>query len=379
MAQDSAISGALNVSLATIAVMIAFVSIAIYNSIELLFVVVLTFKRRSGVYFFSILVATIGIFLNAIGYTCKYFRLIPIDIISATLILIGWCSMITGQSVVLYSRLHLVVRDPRRIRWVLILIITNAIILHIPIIVLVYGANSSNPGPFIPIYSIYEKVQLTVFFVQELIISGLYVYETFHILKPADTLKAKSRRTVLTHLIYVNIIVILLDITLLGIEYSGHYEIQTSYKAALYSVKLKLEFSILNRLIMVIKGNNSQTSNTHSHPNHSMPLDTLVHRHQHDRPSGGATHSSCNAYSITNNQLFTDIEGNSTSVMKTTEVIIERSRSTGLPGDDDSMGDKSGKEIEGLEAVEGLPQAGRIPKGPPSVSSSEAAFAKAGY
>ncbi|WP_254516611.1 hypothetical protein, partial [Salmonella enterica] len=58
------------------------------------------------------------------------------------------------------------------------MIIANAICLHPPIIVLVYGVNSSNPGPFQFPYSIFEKIQLTVFFVQEITISALYVWET---------------------------------------------------------------------------------------------------------------------------------------------------------------------------------------------------------
>jgi hypothetical protein len=53
----------------------------------------------------------------------------------------------------------------------------------------------------------------------------------------------------MTHLIYVNVIIVVLDIAILGLEYSGLYDIQTVYKGFVYSVKLKFEFSILNRLI----------------------------------------------------------------------------------------------------------------------------------
>lgn len=85
--------------------------------------------------------------------------------------------MITGQSVLLYFRLHIVVKNQKQIRFVLIMIIFNAIWLDIPIIVLVYGSNSSNPEPFVGAYPIFEKLQLTVYFVQETIVSALYPEE----------------------------------------------------------------------------------------------------------------------------------------------------------------------------------------------------------
>jgi hypothetical protein len=42
---------------------------------------------------------------------------------------------------------------------------------------------------------------------------------------------------------------VFLDLSILGLEYSGLYDIQTAYKGLVYSVKLKLEFSILDRLV----------------------------------------------------------------------------------------------------------------------------------
>jgi len=165
------------------------------------------------------------------------------------MIVIGWCCMVTGQSVVLYSRLHLVVRDYNTLRWVLIMIITNGIICHTPITVLIYGANSGNPGPFVTPYSIYEKIQITIFFLQESVISGIYVFSIVRLLQPAGDVQSKRTRTAMVHLIYINVIIILLDLSLLATEYAGHYEIQTIYKGALYSVKLKLEFRILNQLV----------------------------------------------------------------------------------------------------------------------------------
>jgi hypothetical protein len=58
------------------------------------------------------------------------------------------------------------------------------------------------------------------------------------------------------HLIAVKIIIIIMDITLLGIEYADQYQIQTTYKGALYSIKLVMEFSTLEQLCGYLKGRN---------------------------------------------------------------------------------------------------------------------------
>ena len=50
------------------------------------------------------------------------------------------------------------------------------------------------------------------------------------------------------HLIVVNIVVMLLDTTILALVYAGYYDILASYQSFVYSAKLKLEFTILNRL-----------------------------------------------------------------------------------------------------------------------------------
>jgi hypothetical protein len=231
---DHGISTEFNPSQSTAMIMASFASIALYNVIELTFIIVATFKRKRGLYFWSFVVASWSIIPYTLGFLFKFFAVIDIRVIALTMIAVGWCGMITGQSVVLYSRLHLVVQDQRVLRGVLVMIITNALICHVPVIVLLYGANSDNPDPYVNPYSIFEKVQITIFFLQEVIISGLYIWSTWTALKPGGSILAKDLRSAMKHLIWINAAIVLLDLTLLATEYSGHYEIQTLYKAALY-------------------------------------------------------------------------------------------------------------------------------------------------
>ncbi|KAJ5092307.1 hypothetical protein NUU61_007177 [Penicillium alfredii] len=238
-------------------VVTATLAIALYNTIELTFLLFLTFKRHKGLYFWSFLVATWGISIYAIGFILKDFVLAN-SYLSVTLIIIGWCAMVTGQSMVLYSRLHLIVQQRNTFRLVLGMIIVNAIILHIPVIILCYGANSTHFRDYVLPYAIYEKIQVTLFFIQESIISGIYVYETCKMLRAGagmflDELHQEATRRLMLHLIYVIIIVALLDISILALEYAGRFTAQTAVKALVYSVKLKLEFDILNRLADLVQ------------------------------------------------------------------------------------------------------------------------------
>jgi hypothetical protein len=235
-------------------VVAVFLSIAIYNFIELNFIILATFKRKGGLYFWSFIMATWGIPPYCIGFLLKNFLPDTNSYIYVTLIVVGWWPLVTGQSMVLYSRLHLVLRKPAWLRAVLIMIIVNAVICYVPTTVMVYGANSSNPGPFITPYSIYEKIQVTIFFIQEMTISGLYIFSTTKILRIDAVTGRNESRDVMRHLIAVSVIVVILDITILAFEYANLYYLQTSYKGLAYSVKLKIEFSILNRLIVVTQG-----------------------------------------------------------------------------------------------------------------------------
>jgi hypothetical protein len=55
------------------------------------------------------------------------------------------------------------------------MIVINVYILHFPVTVLFLSNNAGNPKPFLKLFIIYKKIQLTGFYNQEFIISGLYI------------------------------------------------------------------------------------------------------------------------------------------------------------------------------------------------------------
>lgn len=238
---------------ATLLAVTAFLSIALYNFFELNTIVYTTFKRRSGLYFWSFLISTNGIAPYAIGFLLKDLDLSPSVYIDISLIIVGWVCMVTGQSFVLYSRLHLVMREREKLRLVLIMIIVNGICCHVPGTILVFGANSAHPDRWLKPYNVFEKIEVTLFFIQETILSGIYIYQTLGFFRLESALHGKAAAKLMMHLIWINVLIIILDSSIISLEYANFYNMQTAVKGLVYSIKLKLEFKVLNDLIELTK------------------------------------------------------------------------------------------------------------------------------
>ncbi|KAF2480995.1 hypothetical protein BDY17DRAFT_254507 [Neohortaea acidophila] len=238
-------------------------ALALFNAIELLFLIFTTFKRYSGLYFWSLVVASAGILPYVISILCEYFTLTN-QLAGEVLSTFGWPMMVTGQSLVLYSRLGVVLgpehhRILRPVKW---MIIIDGIVFHISTQVVMFGAYNAHPArEWALAYKYIEKIQMTGFTVQELIISGLYVWRTLDILKTVDDASGRSRRRrrTMMELFSINAVIIILDIALLVVEYQNRHVIEQSLKGFVYSFKLKLEFAVLRKLVD-ISGQRSRAS-----------------------------------------------------------------------------------------------------------------------
>jgi hypothetical protein len=246
-------------------------ALSLYNAIELLLLIFTTFTAYHGLYFWSLLVATTGLIPYAVGVVLLYFRLTH----SAAGLVInnyGWWTTITGQSVVLYSRLGVVLGrgNERILRYVKWMIIVDAILYHVTTTVVVFGSYYASPPakePFSRAYIYVEKIQMTGFCVQEFIISGLYLWKTMDIVKtqaqPAQPARSGSTASeqssgnkkrvarLMGQLFVINIVIVAMDIALLVVEYKDLHIPEVAFKGLCYSVKLKLEFAVLSRLVEV--------------------------------------------------------------------------------------------------------------------------------
>ncbi|VTT80086.1 unnamed protein product [Fusarium fujikuroi] len=233
-------------------------TLSLYNAIELLTLISLTFKRRSGLYFWSILIASFGIIPYCLGWLVVYFDLTH-DYVGMIIETVGWVLVISGQSVVLYSRLHLIVTDVKILRAVLIMIIINGLVWHTTMTVLLFGSEyspSDNRKGFNNIFNIMEKISMSIFYLQELIISGLYIWKSMEILRTAFG----NTKSMLYKLFTINFVIILMDIALVAIEFHDLYVWEQGIKLVTYSIKLKLEFAVLSELIEFVRNRSGTRS-----------------------------------------------------------------------------------------------------------------------
>lgn len=228
-----------------------------YNALELIILIFFTFSKFSGLYFYSLLVASICVIPYSLGFLFKFMMITTGDSkwLAVTFITIGWYGMVTGQSVVLWSRLHLLVQGEKGIwtlRWTKWMICINAVILHIPTTVLTYGSNGNlSTETFVRGYNVMEKIQMCGFFIQEVILSALYIQAAARLLR--NSMRPDANKF-LWQLLGINVIIIVMDLGLLSVEAASLYLYETIIKGTIYSVKLKLEFAILGKLIHFVGG-----------------------------------------------------------------------------------------------------------------------------
>ena len=158
--------------------------------------------------------------------------------------------MVSGFSVVLYSRLHLVIRSQRTLRLVLAMIITDAFLFHVPTVVFQYGTSyKKTHEKYLPYMAPMERVQVLGFSIQEVLISAIYIYATLQMLK--GSFNKKIRQT-MAFLILIQVIVILCDVVVISLDYAQYFTLKAVIHSFVYAFKLQLEFVILNQFRDVI-------------------------------------------------------------------------------------------------------------------------------
>ncbi|KAI0814004.1 integral membrane protein [Xylaria sp. FL0064] len=253
--------------------MAAFAGISFYIGAELNVSLFMFFKRRRGLYFWSCALASWGIILQTLFIILADFEIWTDLKGSITFIYLSWILMVVPQSWVLYSRLYLLMQHDNMLRWVRAALIFTSIVFGVTTIPLGILAQAVKPS-LVPVNAVWDRLQTTVFFVQETALSILYMWQTRKHLRDMSPLleqsnlsidsattraKTSKTKTMLQQLFYINVLIISLDIALLGVQYASLFYLQGAFKPAIYGVKLKLEFVILNRLVKSIAHSNVST------------------------------------------------------------------------------------------------------------------------
>lgn len=227
-----------------------FIALAWCNAIDLIVFCLNTFRRYAGVYFWSLFVSSISVIPFGLGYLLKMFGITFTNYyLEIAIADISWSALVTGQSLVLWSRLHLVLQNRYILRGLLYLIIFDGILLHTSAAALEFATNALPHNNSVSLaFEIIERIQLVWFCLQELLISCIYIVATVKLLSLDE---CTSSRGILFQLIVVNVIIMVLDMAIVAIQYSDFFTFQVTFKVLVYSIKLKLEYAILGRLVKV--------------------------------------------------------------------------------------------------------------------------------
>ncbi|KAF2649531.1 hypothetical protein K491DRAFT_708071 [Lophiostoma macrostomum CBS 122681] len=288
--------------------MAAFVGISWYICVETNIRLFVTFARRRGLYFWSCLLCSWGVLIQPLATILTDFAMWKDKYVAMVVIYVSWWIMVVPQSFVLYSRLYLVMHNQVRLRCVLYFIMFNSVVFSVPTMVMGILAQTSMSATLGAPYLVWDKLQLTVFFVQETILSMLYILETRKRLQNSTKVRQDDKsREVFKHLIYINIFVILLDCSLLGLSYANLFYVQSAYKPCVYGVKLRVEFAVLNRLISSVQ------SASHSSYGHGDGCKSSSHRSERSHTEIMDNHE-------TSSEADPDYDGR--GILQTTEISV---------------------------------------------------------
>ncbi|OJJ59821.1 hypothetical protein ASPSYDRAFT_901272 [Aspergillus sydowii CBS 593.65] len=218
---------------------VSLLAISAYNILELLWWIFDFFKRWSGLYFWSILAGALSMGAFTAVTIHSTFRDDSPMVDGICLALLYPCVQ-TAAALVLYSRLHLITQG-RILTFTRWLIIVSCIGLYIPYIVMMSGISTGDRRFY---RSQQVKVTaITCSLVRELFICGIYIYESLQQIKAIVVIKGRTGRRVMIHLILANAAVVGIDVILL---------MTLPYTCVSQTLKLKIEFGILNKLLELL-------------------------------------------------------------------------------------------------------------------------------
>ena len=134
--------GGIELSLPRVALIAAFTALGWTNGLEVIVQALITFKRYRTLYFWSIIISSFGALLHGVGSVLKLFDVVKAQLAPALVLYFGWFFMVVGHSVVLYSRLHLIVSDRRLLTVVKYLILCGPVLAGLVELVISIGVST---------------------------------------------------------------------------------------------------------------------------------------------------------------------------------------------------------------------------------------------
>jgi hypothetical protein len=170
--KDEMISG--NDALATA----AFTAMGLLCGLEMLALVGDRFRRWSGLYFWSLIIATLAIISVNIS-NILYYWVLKDSCPGITLLfeVPGYLLYVPFEFLILYSRLHLVQTGGKTKRFVLAAIFIEWVVVEVPLAVLTIGATLAPESSFNTTYISRGKAEWIIYLAIDFVLSGVYIFQ----------------------------------------------------------------------------------------------------------------------------------------------------------------------------------------------------------
>ncbi len=195
-----------------------FVALVIFLVVEMNVSIHRAFRKRQGLYYYSMLIGTWGCAIDALVIVIKYFlppttsRSSHVWPVALLCLLGGWSFHAPAQLLVLYSRLYLVNQNRKVQRWILVMIVLTVMATIVPSWVVDWPAfdiSSGTSSMWSRREAIVDRYTQSALTCAECTIRSVYLWSLIRLLQ----LKSGVRqRRVLLELIYVIVIALCLDL-----------------------------------------------------------------------------------------------------------------------------------------------------------------------
>jgi hypothetical protein len=202
----------------------------------------------------SILVVSLGIIVETVSFILHIFILSIQNAAYITIDTIGLIAVLTGFSMVLYSRLHLITQNHRFLRGILIMISIVSILGLTPAVAEMIVLCIGNLDLGLRLQDIASYVQI-IFAVQECVLSSIYIYffwgYTNDVPERAKTKIQKEVKVTFCLLVMAYGWIVMSNVLIYVLDFKKIFLARDLCFNPVYAIKIEIEFFVLNRLVLI--------------------------------------------------------------------------------------------------------------------------------
>lgn len=221
----------------------------------------------------SILVVSLGIIVETVSFILHIFVLSIQNPAYITIDTVGLIAVLTGFSMVLYSRLHLLTQNHRFMRGIFVMISTVSILGLAPAVTEMIVLCTGDLSLGLQLSDIASYVQI-MFAVQECVLSSLYIYffwgYTNDVPERAKTKIRKEVKATFCLLVMAYGWILMSNVLIYVLDFKKIFLARDLCFNPVYAIKIEIEFFVLNRLVSISQLKRDALSNS------SLTISTLA-------------------------------------------------------------------------------------------------------